>query len=183
LRSHSNDRPRQRIASPGPAKRSTPWIFASSRHAPRVARVGVLCSLLALSACGDDPTDAGTTPPADTPNFQRSIDSPWFAYASPAHEFGVDLGVRRTGRSGYVRSIAVVPSTGDPFGALIQSISALEYRGKRLRLSGYVRTDGVTGKGAGLWMRIDSPTRATAFDNMVGYDRPLLGLLTRPPFS
>ena len=151
--------------------RSMPLAVALVRY----ARCTALCVVLATTACGGDATDPGTIPAADTPNFQRSIDPPWYAYASPTHEFGVDLGVRRTGRSGYVRSIAKVPTEGDPFGALIQSISAREYRGKRLRLSGYVRTDSVTGKGAGLWMRIDSPTRTTAFDNMVGYDRPILG--------
>lgn len=157
--------------------RTTPSTFAVSRNALRLTLFGALCSVLTLAACGDDPTNPGSKPGADTPDFQRSLDPPWFAYASPAHEFGVDQGIRRNGRSGYVRSIAPVPTTGEPFGALIQSISALGYRGKRLRLSGYVRADSVTGRGAGLWMRIDSPVRSTAFDNMVGYGRPILGNL------
>lgn len=144
--------------------------------AASLSLVLALVLALALAACGSDPADPTDGPPSvDTPNFVRSLDPPWLAYASSAHEFGVDLGVRRTGRSGYVRSIAPVPSTENAFGALIQSISALEYRGKRLRLSGFVRTDQVTGKGAGLWMRIDSPTRTTAFDNMIEFQRPLLG--------
>lgn len=150
---------------------------SSVKHSMLRARIAATLGLvLALTACGSDPTDPTDGPPSvDTPNFVRSLDPPWIAYASPAHEFGVDLGVRRSGRAGYVRSVAPVPSTENAFGALIQSISALEYRGKRLRLSGYVRTDQATGKGAGLWMRIDSPTRTTAFDNMVDFDRAILG--------
>lgn len=148
---------------------------SAPRPALRLLTGSAFALVLALSACSGDPTDPNGTTSPDAPSFQRSIDPPWLAYASTLHEFGVDLGVRRSGRSGYVRSIAEVPPNGSAFGALIQSISALEYRGKRLRLSGYVRTDKVTERGAGLWMRIDSPTRTTAFDNMVEYNRPILG--------
>ena len=39
-------------------------------------------------------------------------------------------------------------------GMVLQSIRADEYRGKRIRLTGYMRSDGVAG-GAGLFARVD----------------------------
>ncbi len=52
------------------------------------------------------------------------------------------------------------------FGTLTQCISPAAFRGKRVRYSGYLKTDGVE-QGAGLWMRVDGPeNRALGFDNM-----------------
>ena len=54
----------------------------------------------------------------------------------------------------------------DPFGTLMQTISASAYAGKRLRLSATVSADGVLGW-AGLWMRVDGAQgKVLAFDNM-----------------
>ena len=41
----------------------------------------------------------------------------------------------------------------DP-GTLVQAVRAEPYRGRRIRLSGFIRTEGANG-GAGLWMRVD----------------------------
>ncbi len=69
-----------------------------------------------------------------------------------------------------------VRSTGDDangFGTLTQWFSAADYRGKRLRMTAYVKTDGVEGW-SGLWMRIDGKEKTgLAFDNMNG--RPVKG--------
>ncbi|MCB9899019.1 MAG: erythromycin esterase family protein [Planctomycetes bacterium] len=51
------------------------------------------------------------------------------------------------------------------FGTLGQSISCDPWLGRRLRLSGWLRTEGVT-SGAGLWMRVDGEGTTLAFDNM-----------------
>ncbi len=67
--------------------------------------------------------------------------------------------------SGCVRSTG---DSADGFGALTQWFRADAYRGKRLRMTAYVKTAGVEGK-AGLWMRIDGKTKTgLAFDNMMG---------------
>ena len=60
------------------------------------------------------------------------------------------------------------------FAALGQVLKPDAYRGKRVRLSGYVRADKVAGW-AGLWMRIDGPkgSHGLAFDNM--QRRPIKG--------
>lgn len=59
------------------------------------------------------------------------------------------------------------------FGTLTQWFRADEYRGKRLRMTAYVRTSGVE-RWAGLWMRIDGKEKTgLAFDNMMR--RPVKG--------
>jgi hypothetical protein len=68
---------------------------------------------------------------------------------------------------------------GEGFGTLMQSFSAEQYRGKRVRLSGWVKSDMVS-RWAGLWMRIDGPVQGgtpqiLGFDNMQG--RPIKGTL------
>jgi len=52
------------------------------------------------------------------------------------------------------------------FGTLIQTVKADEFRGKRLRLTGYVKSEGVA-DWAGLWVRVDGMEKSPlAFDNM-----------------
>jgi len=46
----------------------------------------------------------------------------------------------------------------------MQQISAEQYRGNRLRLSGYVKAEDVKAW-AGLWMRVDKENSVMAFDN------------------
>jgi len=54
-----------------------------------------------------------------------------------------------------------------------QAIDASSYRGQRLRLEGFVRSQGVTGW-AGLWLRVDPKEGPPLeFDNM--QDRPIVG--------
>jgi hypothetical protein len=60
----------------------------------------------------------------------------------------------------------------DGFGTLMQSISAEQYRGNSVRLSGLVKSEEVTGW-AGLWMRVDKGTEVLTFDNM--QKRPIKG--------
>jgi erythromycin esterase len=52
-------------------------------------------------------------------------------------------------------------------------IRADQYRGKRIRYSGFVRSHEVRGDGAALWLRADGPPGGTAFDNMSA--RPIMG--------
>lgn len=72
---------------------------------------------------------------------------------------------------------AVAGATTDKFGTYMDTISAVSYRGKRVRLRGVVETSNVTGS-AGLWLRVDgADKKMLAFDNMG--KRRLEG--TRPP--
>lgn len=61
---------------------------------------------------------------------------------------------------------------GNGFGTLMQSINAVNYAGKRVRLRGWVKSQDV-GDWAGLWMRVDTGRKTVAFDNM--QDRGIKG--------
>jgi hypothetical protein len=93
------------------------------------------------------------------------------------YEMRLDPGAGRTGKaSATIKGKGPSPAG---FGTLMQSIQAGEYKGKRIRLSGWTKAAGIAGW-AGLWMRVDGPTSpgasapaVLAFDNM--QDRPIKG--------
>jgi hypothetical protein len=86
------------------------------------------------------------------------------------YEAGVEPGQAFQGHeSAFLRSKR--PSV-DGFGTLMQSIRAEQYKGNKVRLSGLVKSEEVTGW-AGLWMRVDKGTEPLAFDNM--QNRPING--------
>jgi hypothetical protein len=74
------------------------------------------------------------------------------------------------------------PASGGDFGTAMTDDKPTmrvpaQFLGNRVRLSGFVKSDQVTGW-AGLWMRVDGPgsgnaRQVLAFDNM--YDRPIEG--------
>jgi hypothetical protein len=61
-----------------------------------------------------------------------------------------------------LRSIVAKP-TG--FRTVVQLIKPDNYRGKRIRLAGHLKTSDVV-ESAGLWLRVDGPSSALGFDNM-----------------
>lgn len=96
----------------------------------------------------------------------------WGITGTHAHEYQLVKGeeLPNGGRSATLR--CAVPEPGG-FGAQVQVFSAEQYRGKRVRLSGRLRADGVT-DWCGLWMRVDGPRgEQLGFDNM--NDRALRG--------
>lgn len=88
----------------------------------------------------------------------------WFVAGSAPSEF--DVGAEAAsqgagGRDAYIRA----KSQSSGFATLMQTIDASAYRGKRVRLSGNLRTK-EAGKGQ-LWLRIDGADRKPlGFDNM-----------------
>jgi len=83
-------------------------------------------------------------------------------------DLDVHHGGRASGRLEFVDTEE--PDAGA--GTLMQSIPADPYRGRRLRMSAFVRTKDVE-RWAGLWMRIDRPEGRSRFDNM--QSRPIVG--------
>jgi erythromycin esterase len=80
-----------------------------------------------------------------------------------AYESGIDRKVFHGGKaSAFVRMNG---AGRDDFGTLAQVIQAEPYRGRRVRLSAYLKTQDAV-DGAGLWMRIDGKGAVLAFDNM-----------------
>jgi hypothetical protein len=97
----------------------------------------------------------------------------WFAAGSHPKDYkmSVDRTVVHSGKASALMKSAVSEPGG--FGTLMQTCKADAFRGKRVRMSGYVRSQDVK-NWAGLWMRVDGPRgEALAFDNM--QDRALKG--------
>jgi erythromycin esterase-like protein len=57
--------------------------------------------------------------------------------------------------------------SGPDFGVLTWTFPVEPARGKKVRYSGYIRTEAITRGWAGLWWRVDGEQRAIAFDNMM----------------
>ena len=84
-----------------------------------------------------------------------------------------------TGHSGKqscrIEYVGTGPADGDSFGGCGKGVQAEAWLGKRVRLSGYVRTEKVVGDGACLCLRVDGPDKSLAFDNMAANDRAIHG--------
>jgi hypothetical protein len=83
-----------------------------------------------------------------------------------------EVGVDETNTWGNMPS-AYAKSTGaadGKFGGMMQSISAEAYRGQRVRLNGWIKTEDANEGGGHLWMRVDGKERNQmhGFDNMDG---------------
>ena len=104
--------------------------------------------------------------------LHASVPRGWILAGSKPAEFavGVDASQAYQGHaSAYLKS---KETSVDGFGTLMQTIVADQYKGKRVRLSGLVKSEEVLGW-AGLWMRVDQGGSMVAFDNM--QDRPIKG--------
>jgi len=101
-------------------------------------------------------------------NSNNQMPNGWFpAGSNPSeYEMGIDNSNFQNGySSAYIKSKS--PNKKE-FGTLMQTISAENYLGKRLQLSGHVKSENVNGW-SGLWMRIDgSNNQQLGFDNMQG---------------
>ena len=102
----------------------------------------------------------------------QSLPAGWMLAGDKPKEYTVN--VVTTGHTGAKAALLdCVATKPSGFGTLMQMFDATKYRGKRLRLTSYVKTNDVTGW-AGLWMRVDgSSAPSLAFDNM--QDRPIKG--------
>ena len=89
-----------------------------------------------------------------------------------SYEMGIDKG---TGQHG--KNSATIKSKEDDiqgFGTLMQSSSPQKFLGKKIKMTGYLKTENVKGW-TGLWLRVDEADsqKPLSFDNM--YDRGITG--------
>jgi len=97
----------------------------------------------------------------------------WFSAGShpDQYEMGSDPDVKHGGEAS--ASLQAKSADSEGFGTLMQIADPGEYKGKRVRFSGWVKAEGVS-DWAGLWFRVDGPGgRSLSFDNM--QDRPIKG--------
>ena len=109
-------------------------------------------------------------------SFTESMDQKvkgWFlAGSSPGfYEIGVEKNSERGGNVAFLKS--TVSEIPDGFGTIMQSFEPLDFVGKKIKLSAYLKTTNVQ-NWSGMWMRIDGEKREMlGFDNM--NDRPIKG--------
>lgn len=89
-----------------------------------------------------------------------------------SYQMGIDTSDSRNGK--HTSTIKSIEKDIDGFGTLMQISLPNEYLGKRIRMSGYIKSKEVA-DWAGLWLRVDHPKtkKPIAFDNM--YDRSITG--------
>lgn len=88
------------------------------------------------------------------------------------YEFSRDSETKRSGQAS-ARLTQIGDLAEKKFGTIIQAIDARRFSGRRIRYTGYMKTDDVRNHAA-LWLRVDSRARGTvAFDNM--RQRPISG--------
>jgi hypothetical protein len=98
----------------------------------------------------------------------------WFAAGSKpkSYQMGTDKGAGQNGMN--AATIKSVEKKIEGFGTLMQQSMPGIYLGKRVRMTGYMKSNNVGGW-AGLWLRVDQAgsTKSLSFDNMA--DRPIKG--------
>ncbi|HWC16256.1 MAG TPA: hypothetical protein VG498_04550 [Terriglobales bacterium] len=108
--------------------------------------------------------------------LQAAAPHGWFlAGSKPAnYETGIDPEASyHDAHSAFLKSKTPdLENEGSGFGTLMQSFRAEQYLGKRVRLTGYIKSAAVR-EWAGLWMRVDKGSSSVAFDNM--QDRAIKG--------
>jgi len=94
-----------------------------------------------------------------TPNVATGIVDDFVAGADPDY---ADTARKATDMAKNANPTA----SGNAFGVATGSFPVKDAAGKRIRFSGYIKTEGVTTRYAGLWWRVDGSSGTLAFDNM-----------------
>lgn len=106
--------------------------------------------------------------------FSFHVPSHWFKAGSKpdSYEMRIDKGSGEDGKNAV--TIKSIDKKIKGFGTLMQQCKPDKYLGKRIKMSGYVKSENVSGW-SGLWLRVDQSNSAVplSFDNM--HDRPVTG--------
>ncbi len=127
----------------------------------RMSIPAIALAAVSIAGCpGKTPAepDFAATVPGIPPAWEGSVG------ASSFYEIGLDRVNRHGGRFAvYMTGPATVTTE---VALLAQPLRVDNYRGKRLRLSAWVKGRGLVGPIAGLWMRVDGSSVVTGYDNM-----------------
>jgi hypothetical protein len=106
--------------------------------------------------------------------FSFDVPTGWFNAGSKpqSYEMGIDKGAGQSGKN--AATIKSKDAKIEGFGTLMQQCKPDQYLGKRVRMTGYVKSEKVE-SWAGLWLRVDQSgsQQSLSFDNMQG--RPIKG--------
>jgi hypothetical protein len=127
-------------------------------------------SISATSVASAEQTAKAASEESLEPGITKKAPEGWHENGSKtdAYVVGVDRVNTLGGMpSAYVKSTQ--PSV-DGFGGMMQTNSAENFRGKRVRMSGWAKTESAVDGGGHLWMRVDGARGAAPFqfDNMNG---------------
>lgn len=108
--------------------------------------------------------------------FLLSFDLPfgWFIAGSEPNSYEMGIANGKGRNEGNAATIKSTASKVKGFGTLMQQVEPGKYLGKRIKMTGFVKTENVD-RWSGLWLRIDKEgsDEPLSFDNM--YDRPIKG--------
>lgn len=132
-------------------------------------------STAAATAAGAPATSASSAAPAvaaippEIPGVTRGAPTGWHKNGSKvdAFEVGVDANHSWGGMpSAYAKSVSA--DAKGAFGGMMQAIGADQYKNKRVRMNGWIKTEDITDGAGQLWLRVDGPGggNTLAFDNM-----------------
>jgi hypothetical protein len=97
--------------------------------------------------------------------FAADLPPGWYVIGGTATGYDVavaaDAGINGSGLA--VKNVQNLPGA---FSGVGQQISAQNYLGKKVRLSGFIRTKAVSDGYAGLWIRVDKDKEVLLLDNM-----------------
>jgi hypothetical protein len=96
---------------------------------------------------------------------QAAVPRGWLLAGTKPSEYEVGVDVDQVYQGHATAFLKSKTLNADGFGTLMQSIRAEQYLGRKVRLSGLVKSEEVLGW-AGLWMRVDKEKSPVAFDNM-----------------
>lgn len=128
----------------------------------RYKEISTVCLVMVLASLASTRTVDG----------QENVPNGWVRAGSRPqdYEMSLDPSARHGGTSS--ARIRFIGQTADGFGTLMQTFKAEQYRGKRLRLTAWMKTE--SADSAQLWMRLDAADRRmVGFDNMG--NRPVKG--------
>lgn len=114
-------------------------------------------SFLATGYCQEKDTTSKLN--LDFEYLKKGFPEGWIKYAHDDYVVGVDSSIKKSGKY----SVSIASKVEQPQYALIGFDIPDNYPGKIITLSGYIKTENVTGGYAGIWMRIDP---SIALDNM-----------------
>jgi len=132
----------------------------------------VACAMLLalMSGCKTQKKTTHTVKVFDT---TYSLPTGWHRSGSSPYRYamGIDKGAGHAG--GNAATVKCI-TTPNGFGTLMQTCAADRYLGKKIKLSGYLKSKDVT-RWAAFWLRVDDSVakKSVAFDNMS--DRPIRG--------
>lgn len=140
--------------------RNRPAPVALPAASPEAARAQVVAAAA--------PADPAPIVPVERPGVTIKAPAGWFRNGAKADNYvvGVDSNETWGGMpSAYVQSLT--PNVEGGFGGMMQTTSAENYLGKRVRLSGWIKTENAE-QGGQLWLRVDGQERnqVLQFDNM-----------------